>query len=252
MRAEVLKQKTHYEAIHEDYEAHYFDRESMLFRERFVYNFLFAGLDLNGKDVADIAAGSGHNSLWVSQKFPGARITGFDISEKACAAYRTLVGRNAHVFDITSGKDFGQTFDVAMVFGGLHHCVSDLSGTFRTLAKLVRPGGLLLFYEPNSRYFLEALRKVWYKLDATFDDGTESALDHDALRALTKADFETIDVHYMGGPAYFFIYNSMIFRIPRKAKRFLAPILFPLERAYNIMLPGRTLVPLLHCALATT
>jgi SAM-dependent methyltransferase len=242
MRSEVLKQKTHYERIHAEYEAHYFDRESMSFREHFVYNVMFAGLDLNGKDVADIAAGSGHNSLWVSQQFPRARMTGFDISEKACAAYRTLVGRSAHVFDITSGKNFGQTFDVAMVFGGLHHCVSDLPGAFRTLAGLVRPGGLLLIYEPNSRYFLEAVRRFWYKWDASFESGTESALDYDILGAMTETDFEPIDVYYMGGPAYFLIYNSMIFRIPRKAKRFLASILFPLERAYN-MLPGRLMFP---------
>jgi SAM-dependent methyltransferase len=239
MRTDVLKQKAHYERIHAAYAAHYYDAESMSFRQEFVYDVVFEGLDLNGKDVADLAAGSGYNSLWVTNRFPEARPCGFDISEKACAAYRDLLGAQAHVFDLTSGADCGRSFDVAMVFGGLHHCVSDLPATFRTIAHLVRPGGLLLMYEPNSRYILEGLRRLWYRFDATFEgNATEGALDHDALSAMAAPYFLSIDCRHMGGPAYFLIYNSMVFRIPQKSKRFLAPVLLPLERAYN-RLPGR-------------
>jgi SAM-dependent methyltransferase len=243
MRAETLRQKKHYEAIHDAYEAHYYDSESMAFKERFIFAPLFEGVDLNGKDVADVACGSGYNSLWLKQRFPAVRTTGFDISSKACAAYRTVVGSEAHVFDLMSGAEVGRTFDAAMVLGGLHHCVSDLPGTFRTLARLVRPGGLLFMHEPNSRYVLEALRRLWYRWDASFDSETEGALDHDVIAALAASDFEPMTVRYVGGPAYFLILNSMIFRIPRKAKPLLAPLLFPLERAYNL-LPGRLAFPI--------
>jgi SAM-dependent methyltransferase len=244
MRTEVLKQRAHYETIHDAYEAHYYDAESMAFRQEFVYDVVFEGLDLDGKDVADLAAGSGHNSLWVAKRFPKARLCGFDISEKACVAYRELVGAEAHVFDLTSGEDCGRRFDVAMIFGGLHHCVSDLPGTLRTIAQLIRPGGLLLMFEPNSRYVLEGLRKLWYRLDSNFEADTEGALDHDALSAMAASDFLPIDCRYMGGPAYFLICNSLVFRVPQKLKRFLVPVLFPLERAYN-HLPARFLFPCL-------
>jgi SAM-dependent methyltransferase len=244
MRTEVLKQRAHYETIHDAYEAHYYDAESMSFRQEFVYDVMFEGLDLNGKDVADLAAGSGHNSLWVAKRFPKARLCGFDISDKACAAYRERVGAEAHVFDLTSGEDCGRRFDVAMVFGGLHHCVSDLPGTFRTIVHLVRPGGLLLMFEASSHCFLEGPRKLWYRLDASFDADTEGALDHDALSAMTAPRFLPIDCRYMGGPAYFLICNSLVFRVPQKLKQFLVPVLFPLERAYN-RLPGRFLFPYL-------
>jgi hypothetical protein len=43
-----------------------------------------------------------------------------------------------------------------MVFSGLHHCVCELPGTFRTLAQLVLPGGLLLMVEPKGRIFWRA------------------------------------------------------------------------------------------------
>jgi ubiquinone/menaquinone biosynthesis C-methylase UbiE len=242
MRTEALKQKAHYETIHKGYESHYYDAESMSFRERFVYAVMFAGLDLNGKEVADLAAGSGYNSLEVLKRFPASRVTGFDISEKACAAYCDLLGRDAHVYDLTSGQAVSSLFDVAMIFGGLHHCVSDLPATLRTIAGLVRPGGLLLMFEPNSRYLLEAVRKLWYRWDPTFEDETESALDHDALSAMAAPYFRPIASRYMGGPAYFLIYNSMIFRLPKTVKRLIAPVLFPLEGAYN-RLPGKLLFP---------
>ena len=172
-------------------------------RERFVYEFLFDGLDLNGKDVVDVAAGSGHNSLWVCSRFPEARLCGIDVSDKACAAYRELVGHEAHVFDLTSGQSFGRQFDVTMVFGGLHHCVSDLPGTLRTLAQLVRPGGLLLMFEPNRRYLLEGLRRLWYRWDSTFEAETEGALDHHALSVLA-APFRTDQLAAHGRSCLFF------------------------------------------------
>src|ERR1700741_147451 len=87
------RQKAHYEAIHSDYEDHYYDAESMAFRERFYYDPLFAGLDLNGCSVADLASGSGHNSLAVLRRFPKAVVTGFDISRAAGEDYLKNVGR---------------------------------------------------------------------------------------------------------------------------------------------------------------
>ena len=242
MRAAVLKQKAHYEAMHERYAAHYFDSMSMVFRERFMYDVMFAGLDLNGKDVADVACGSGYNSLSVRKRFPNARLCGFDISDKACGEYGELVGCEARVLDLTGGYAGGSLFDAALVVGGLHHCVSDLPGAIRTLAQLVRPGGLLLMVEPNRRYFLQSIRRLWYRFDASFEADTEDALDHAALSNLGARYFEPVNVRYMGGPAYFLICNSMIFRVPYAAKRVLAPALFPIESGFN-RLPGKSFFP---------
>jgi SAM-dependent methyltransferase len=242
MRAAVLKQKEHYEAMHERYAAHYFDTTSMAFRERFMYDVMFAGLDLNGKDVADLACGSGYNSLWVRKRFPNARVCGFDISDKACAEYRELVGCDARLLDLTGGDTGGSLFDAALIVGGLHHCVCDLPGAIRTIAQLVRPGGLLLMVEPNRRYFLQSIRRLWYRFDANFEADTEDALDHAALSVLGARYFEPVNVRYMGGPAYFLICNSMIFRVPYVAKRVLASVLFPIESAFN-RLPGKFFFP---------
>ena len=243
MSQDSIRQRVHYERIHDDYELHYYDASSMAYRDRFVYDIMFRGLDLNGKDVADLAAGSGHNSLAVRERFPTARVSGFDISSAACESYRQIVGADAFQFDLTAQHQSSPRFDVALIVGGLHHCVSDLPATFRTIGQLLRPGGLLLMYEPNDRYVLEALRKLWYRFDRYFDAQTERALDHDTIAASAgECSFTPLECTYSGGPAYFLIFNSLIFRVPRGLKRYLAPPLFALESGFN-KLPWKACFP---------
>jgi SAM-dependent methyltransferase len=132
--------------------------------------------------------------------------------------------------------------DVAIIFGGLHHCVSDLDGTFRTIAQLLRPGGTLLMYEPNRQCYLELVRRVWYRLDRYFDASTEHSLAHGDILSRASASFEALDCRYMGGPAYFLIFNSLVLRVPASAKDVLQRPLFALESAYN-RLPGKFWFP---------
>jgi SAM-dependent methyltransferase len=233
----ALRQKQHYEAIHDDYERHYYDPSSMAFRNEFVYDVLFAGLDLNDKVVADLASGSGHNSLAVMQRFPRAQVVGFDISSKACDAYEKSTGRRAYQVDLMSASTNGVKADVAMVIGGLHHCAANLPQTLANIAHMVRPGGLLLMYEPNRQYILEGPRQLWYRLDKYFDEETETALNYAALATMASEHFSPIVCRYMGGPAYFLIYNSLLFRLSSGLKTHIAPSLFALERWYN-RLPG--------------
>src|SRR5262245_7867661 len=142
--SDSARQKAHYEAIHSDYEDHYYDAESMAFRERFYYDLLFAGLDLNGCTVADLASGSGHNSRAVLRRFPKAVVTGFDISTAACEDYRRNVGRPCLEADLTRPLGYPEKFDVAMIVGGLHHCVGDLLAALQNVATLLRPAGQFL------------------------------------------------------------------------------------------------------------
>jgi SAM-dependent methyltransferase len=238
----AARQKQHYERIHDAYEQHYYDSTSLAFRDRFIYREMFSGLDLNGKTVADLACGSGFNSLAVLKRFPQASVFGLDISNAACAAYERETGRRAHAVDLTSGEDFGQRADLAVIVGGLHHCVADLPNTFRAISHLVKPDGLLLMFEPNREYLLESARRLWYRADKYFDAATEAALDYDDIARIAAPSFTPESCRFMGGPAYFLIFNSLLFRIPVKAKRWLAPPLFALEATYNL-LPGRRPYP---------
>ncbi|MBU2604944.1 MAG: class I SAM-dependent methyltransferase [Alphaproteobacteria bacterium] len=231
-------QKAHYEAIHDAYEAHYYDGPSMAYRHRFIYRPLLEGINLENASVADLACGSGHNSLALRSYFPSITTTGYDISEAACRDYRIHTGGDAHLIDLTLPTQAAQVHDAALIIGGLHHCVADLKTTLKNVAGMVRPGGHFLMMEPNDDFFLSAVRRIWYKKDRWFEADTEEALKHSELAALGAPYFVPEKVMYVGGPAFYLILNSLITRVPLGAKPALSSVLFPVESAYN-RLPGK-------------
>lgn len=231
-------QKAHYEKIHDAYEMHYYDDSSMAYRHRFIYDPLFGDADLKGASVADLACGSGHNTLALRSYFPDIRAKGFDISESACRDYRLLTGFPAAEIDLTRPATFTETFDGALVIGGLHHCVADLPQTFANVARLVRPGGRFMMMEPNDDFLLSAVRRLWYRSDHWFDADTEAALKHDRIARSARPYFEPEKVVYFGGPAFYLILNSLITRVPLSVKPALSRLLFPLEKLYGAI-PGK-------------
>jgi SAM-dependent methyltransferase len=230
-----LRQKAHYERIHDEYEAHYYDEHSLRYREQVIFRPLLQGLDLNERDVVDVASGSGHNTLLLRRRFPALRAAGLDISAAACEAYRQTTGCDAIQGDLTRPLSMTRQFDAAVVIGGLHHCVVDLAAAIDNLAALLKPGGTLLMMEPSADSVLEGLRQRWYRHDRYFDAPTERALSHDELLRLARRRFRVEILQYIGGPAYFLILNSLVMRVPVGAKRWIAPWAFPLERAFNVL-----------------
>ncbi|WP_431204195.1 class I SAM-dependent methyltransferase [Bradyrhizobium betae] len=233
------RQKQHYTAIHDAYEAHYYDVSSMKYRARFMYNWLFDGLDLNNKSIADLACGSGHNSLAIIERYHSVKTVGFDISTPACESYTRTTQNTAHVIDLTKPAHISEQFDGAIIIGGLHHCVADLRQTLRNVANLVKPGGDLLMMEPSADFALNVVRNKWYASDRYFDAPTEEALSHDAILKQASPYFEGEAVRYFGGLAYFLILNSLIMRVPLGIKPILWPLVKPFEVAFsNIPLPS--------------
>ena len=228
--------------MHEEYEAGYFDEYSIRYRQRFIFSALFHGLELNGLKVAELACGSGYNSLALLERFPKARVAGFDISSKACLAYAKVTGGEAFELDLTRGYHGTEVFDAAMIISGLHHMVANLDGAFLALAAMIKPGGSLLIAEPSGEFFLEAARKLWYRADKYFDAATEQALRHGDVLARAAPFFTSEFSLHLGGPAYFLVLNSMIFRIPPTLKKYVSAPAMAAERLYN-MLPGRRPYP---------
>jgi len=236
-------QKALFEWIGDLYAAHYYDASSLKYRREFILGPLLsdAGMNLSNSRVAELACGGGHTSAILQEWFPGVQCTGFDILPAACADYRRVTGCTAYEMDLTKPVEpgaCGAAFDVVMTIGGLHHCVLDLSQAIKNIATLVRPGGLFLMMEPNSHYVFEAVKRLCYRLDKSFEPATEGAIDHSALVSLAAPWFRVRKVRYLGGPAFFLIQNSMITRVPLSMKPAMSRILFPIERLY-CRLPGR-------------
>lgn len=234
MSLESQRQQAHYNRIISDYDHHYFDRMSNLYRQRFIYTPLFAGLNFDGKRVADLASGSGFNSQAILKQFPDADVFGIDVSQNACALYEKNVNRPAFCLDLTSKSiPFPDPVDFAIVIGGIHHCVYDLKATFSNIARLIKPGGYLILLEPNAEFALNRVREIWYEKSRYFDQETEEPLVHDTIWAMASKDFEVELIRYMGGINYFFVLNSLLFRTPKWLKTSLYYGLGWSEVVYN-------------------
>jgi SAM-dependent methyltransferase len=231
------RQAAHYDRILDEYDRHYYDQYSTLYRRRFILDPLLDGVDLSGKVVADLTCGSGQTSLELAVRFPDIQLTGFDISSKACSRYREKVGRPCYELDLTHEYHGNERFDVAVIIGGLHHCVSNLPAAIATIRAMLKPSGTLLMYEPNSHCFLEFARRVWYRVDSYFDAETEASLAHSEILAASRGAFVAERVQYVGGPAFYLVYNSLVFRLPHRVKRAIAPSLLAAESAWSL-LPG--------------
>jgi SAM-dependent methyltransferase len=192
-------QAAHYDRILSDYDRHYYDHYSTEYRERFILEPLLEGIDLSGLQVADLASGSGHTSIYLSQRFPGIQVTGFDVSAKVCAGYQKRVGRPSWQLDLTRPQPATGTFDPFIIMGGLHHCVANLPVTIQNIHGMLKPGGLLLMFEPNRQYVLQAARDLWYRADKYFDTANEQALAHVDLVRLAGAGFQPENLRYFGG-----------------------------------------------------
>lgn len=235
-------QKKLYESIHDEYSRHHYHETSLEYRRKYLTRHLIGGNLLDGSRIADIACGSGWNTILMAEHLPNATFEGYDISQKACEDYTALTGYKAHCVDLTTMSFEGEPFDAAMVCGGLHHMMNDLHSAAKTLSKMIKPGGYLFTHDPNANFFLDRVRLFWYKKDRMFAEN-ESSLSAEQLRQLFHQDFEMISTAFLGGPAYIFIYNSGIMRMPLWTKRPLFKPLMALEKLYNF-LPGEAPFPL--------
>jgi SAM-dependent methyltransferase len=233
MQQAANPQAAHYDGLLADYEKHYYAAESARYRESFIYT-IFDGIDLNGLDVIELACGSGANSAYLQRRFPECRLTGLDISPLSCKAYEDRIRRPCIHADLTDRSFVSPgLFDAAIVIFGVHHCANNSRLALANISGLVKPGGWLLMVEPSARFFLESVRRVWYRLDSMFEHSNERAIDPDALLTLGADLFRLHDCTYFGGPANIFILNSMILRMPLKLKSMIAPGLMIAERAWN-------------------
>jgi SAM-dependent methyltransferase len=222
-------QREHYNRIGAEYEAQYGDPDGLVYRDRFLYQPLLDGLDLEGREVLEALSGSGHATEYLlSQKH--ALVTGLDISDEAIASFKEhWPGSEAICASITESGLPAESFDCIVVIMGLHHLHPHLPEALREIHRLLRKGGTFCFTEPHQGSAFDRLRQLWYRHDSLFAENEES-LDTDALKREFADLFEFKTEKHVGSVGYLLVLNSMIFRVPLWLKRLYSPAVMWLEK----------------------
>jgi len=222
-------QRQHYNRIATDYEAQYGDPDGVNYREEFLYQPLFANLDLAGRSVLEALSGSGHATGYLLRE-KRAMVTGLDISEEAIESFKKRwPGCQAICSPLTASGLPDESFDCIVVVMGLHHLQPHLSDSLLEIHRLLRKGGAFCFTEPHQGSAFSRLRAIWYRHDSLFAENEES-LDIEALKRECENLFEFKLEKYVGSAAYLLVLNSMIFRVPLWLKRVYSPALMWLEK----------------------
>lgn len=231
LNASERQQQEHYDTIAADYEAHYSDEWSIEYRRKFIYEPMFAGLDLSGKKVLDAMCGSGQTTSYLLTR--GANVTGLDISNEVIETFL------ARWTDATAVKrsllDSGlpdDAFDFVAVVGGMHHIHPYFKRAVKEIHRVLKPGGYFCFMEPHTGSFPDVIRRVWYRFDKYFSDN-EAAINISQMQKDFSNEFELKKAQYMGNVAFLLVLNSLIFRIPPRGKSLISPPLMKLEPLIN-------------------
>lgn len=232
------RQAAHYDRIAEGYEAHYADRWSLAYRARFISGRMTEGLPLREMKMLDAMCGSGELTDYLVGH--GADVTGIDISPAVIDRFRakhpSAKGIVGSIFE-TGFAD--ASFDCVAVSLALHHAEPNTAAAIDEIARILKPGGWLVFSEPSRGSALDLLRRFWYRFDPLFESN-ERAVDLDALETANRDRFEFVSKRYGGNIAYLLVYNSMVFRVPLVLKRIYSPALMRLERVLENVQGRRT------------
>ena len=223
------RQREHYDSLIGDYEKHYDDEWSKLYRDEFMYEPLFREVDLNAARVLEAMCGSGQATRYLLDR--GADVMGLDISGAAIESFHARFPRTAAVAaSILDTKLPAESFDFVVVIAGLHHLHPHVDRAITEIHRVLKPGGSFCFIEPHAGSLPDVARAAWYKRDRTYFVENEASVDVIALAQRHADRFDSDVVHYFGGLAWVFVVNSLIWRIPHHLKRYYTPALLAVER----------------------
>jgi SAM-dependent methyltransferase len=174
----VEAQRIRYDREAVSHEKHHAHELNQRYRDQFIRDQIL-DIDLAGKEVLDGMCASGIETGYLLSR--QARVTGLDISGNNIALYQTKWGCPSHVASIHETGLPDNTFDWS-IFSAACTTSSPADETMREMHRIVRPGGYLVFVEPNRDTFVNKFRELWYKTDKRFQ-AEERALSYPALAA---------------------------------------------------------------------
>jgi SAM-dependent methyltransferase len=214
------------------YSKHHGDPYSEAYRELFLrsrYRKVLSNIDLKGKLVLDAMCAFGaQTGLFIEM---GAEVIGLDISPNNAKIFEKRWGKKCLIASIHDTKLADSSVDLVYVGGGLHHVLPILEDSIKEIHRILKPGGIFCFDEPNKDTWVDNIRKFWYKRDKSFGD-TEQAISYttELIPFIKKLGFKELMFDKIGNLAYILIAQSNILGIPLVVKRIIYRPLFFIEK----------------------
>lgn len=223
-------QKHYYNTIAQTYDSYYASEPALRYRHR-LYDRVLAGIDLQGKTALEAMCGGGQMTGYLLGK--GCTVSAQDLSDEQCRLYQARYPAHDVRCESVLAMSFPDaTFDLVIV-DSLHHVHAQIDTAVEELLRVLKPGGLLLAWEPDANSPVDRLRRLWYRNDPQYFTDAEAAVDMDAL--VRRFDDQLVALRLVrgGNVAYFFVHGAMLFRIPHWLVRFYAPALIALEQGLD-------------------
>ncbi|MCI5116871.1 MAG: class I SAM-dependent methyltransferase [Candidatus Electrothrix sp. LOE1_4_5] len=220
------RQCAYYDRIAKTYDQHFANPYALQYRYQVFQDFL-GELSFKEQRVLDAMCGGGENSGFFLQQ--GANVTGIDISRQQCELYKKRYPNATCLCSsiLNTGLPDG-SFDF-VITESLHHLPPKIDEGVYELSRLLRPGGILMIWEPATGSLLDLARKIWYRLDRRFFEENESAIAVEELAHRHAGQLQLNRLEYGGNVAHLFVQSSMQFRIPLSWLPRYAPFLIRLE-----------------------
>lgn len=162
-------QRDHYARIAAEYEAHSAGEFDHAFRQRFLYEPMFRGVDLAGARVLEAMCGGGQTIEYLLSR--GASVVGLDLSSRQVEIFRRRwPGCEAVCASILDSGLEDEPFDCVVVAGAMHHLHPHVEDAVVEIHRVLKPRGSFCFYEPHAGSLPDVIRKWWYRRDDLFED----------------------------------------------------------------------------------
>jgi SAM-dependent methyltransferase len=222
------RQRSYYNAIATHYDRHYHSEHAVKYRTK-LFDSMLGDVDFSRKLALDAMCGGGENTAYLLQR--GAKVEGIDISDEQCRVfaerYPDCKVTQGSMLETSFPSDY---FDIVIV-ESLHHLHPQVEKGVAEIVRILKPGGLLLAWEPSAGSLLDILRKVWYRLDRRyFEDNEKSLRVTDISR---NPSLVLQQLKYGGNFGYFLVFSSMHLRIPPKIVGHYANVAISIEGLLN-------------------
>jgi ubiquinone/menaquinone biosynthesis C-methylase UbiE len=153
-----------------------------------LYHRVAGAIDLTGKEVVEVGSGRGGGAAFVARYLRPKSLIGMDFADRAVAFCRRsyhIDGLSFTVGDAEQMPFADASFDVVLNVES-SHCYPHMDRFVREAARILRPGGSLLFADMRHRETIDSVREEFRK--AGFEIVEDQEITPNVLRALELDD----------------------------------------------------------------